>query len=261
MIANNAKEKSMRGRSSSLFLIIGSLLFFSQTSLAQSPINLSGSVGGGLLFPQSSNLKGAIWSAYDYPLSKTGFDVHGKIRLGLPVLPFTIVGFVSYNALSDDAVLPVATTSGTVNSKYTQSLHIISTGVGVEYCLLPTPIVKPYVSATAVMNFIGGNASYDNDIIAESKMNSTSRLGLDLGVGTSINVPAFPFSVDIEAKYRFANLSGKDFGSSNGANGFGGIPQTTSYDLNDDKNPNDSKDYARSINYFTITLGLNFNIL
>ncbi len=243
-----------------LFIII--LLSFSQFSFAQLPISLSASIGGGLLLPQSSNLKGNIESIYDYPLSKTGYAFNGKIRLTLPVLPFTIAGIVSYNSLSDNAVLPVTTTSGVVNSKYTSSLSIFSVGAGVEYTLLPTPIIKPYISASAVMNFIGGSGKYENNVIPESKLNSTSRLGLDLGIGTLIVIPVLPFSLDVEAKYRFANAAGKNFDSMGFSyNGFGGIPQTPTYNLNDAKNPNDPNDHDRSINYFTITLGINFTIL
>jgi len=237
------------------------LLSTSQLTFAQLPISLSGSVGGGLLLPQSSNLKGDITSSYDYPLSKTGYDINGKIRLGLPVLPFAIIGTVSYNSLSDNAVLPVATTSGNVDSKFNTSLSLLSVGVGIEYTFLPTPIIKPYIGANVVMNFISGNEKYDNNIIPEAKLNSTSRLGLDLGVGTLIDIPVLPFSLDVEAKYRFANLSGKKFVDYYGIPGFGGISQTPTYNLNDAKNPNDPKDHDRSINYFTITLGLTFIIL
>ncbi len=95
----------------------------------------------------------------------------------------------------------------------------------------------------------------------ESKLNSTSRLGLDLGVGTLIDIPVLPFSLDVEARYRFANISGKDFGGSNGIDGFGERTQMPTFNLNDAKNPNDPKDHDRSINYFTITLGLTFKIL
>jgi hypothetical protein len=249
---------------SMLFLVICIviILSMSQSLFAQSPVSLSGSVGGGLLLPQSSNLKGDIYSIYDYPLSKTGYDINGKIRLGLPVLPFTIVGIVSYNSLSDNAVIPIATTSGNINSKFNKSLSLISVGVGVEYTFLPTPVIKPYIGANAVMNFISGKENDANSIIPEAKLNSTSRLGLDLGVGTLIDIPVLPFSLDVEAKYRFANITGKKFDSMGYPyNGFGGIAQTPTYNLNDAKNPNDPKDHDRSINYFTITLGLTFKIL
>jgi hypothetical protein len=263
MIINKYEEKYMRKQAmllSMLFIVV--LLSLSQLSFAQSPVSLSWSIGGGVLLPQSSNLKGDIYSIYDYPLSKTGYDFNGKIRLGLPVLPFTIVGIVSYNSLSDNAILPYQTINGIVNSKYTSLLSIVGVGIGIEYSILPFSIFKPYIGASAVMNFISGKSDYDNNIYPHNKLNSTSRLGLDLGVGTLIDIPLFPFSLDLEAKYRLANLTGKKFDSMGYSyNGFGGIPQTTSYNLNDAKNPNDPNDHDRSINYFTITLGFHLIIL
>jgi hypothetical protein len=239
-----------------LFSIIISL---SQFSMAQVPVNLSGSIGGGFLLPQSSNLKGDIRSAYDYPLSKTGYDLNGKIRLGLPAFPFAIIGNVSYNSLSDNGVIPVATPNGLVNANYTNALSIISAGVGLEYTLLPTPIIKPYIGANAVVNFISGSGSWENNIIPESKLNSTSRYGLDLGVGTLLETPILPFSLDLEAQYHLANLLGKTY--SNALPGNIGNPLIFEPNLDDAKNPYDPKDHDRSINYFTVTLGFKFNII
>jgi hypothetical protein len=85
---------------------------------------------------------------------------------------------------------------------------------------------------------------------------------LDLGVGILIEIPLLPFSLDVEAKYCLANLTGKEFNNMGYSyNGFGGISQTPTHNLNDAKNPNDPNDHERSINYFTITLGLTFKIL
>ncbi len=167
---------------------------------------------------------------------------------------------MTYNALSDNSTIPVTTLSGIVNSKYTNSLKVLSVGIGAEYNVLPLPIVKPYISGSLNMNFFSGNAKYDNNIIPEANLNSTNRIGLALGIGTLVEIPFFPLSFDIEAKYNFANLTGKEF-SSNTQNGFGGIPQTSSYNLNDAANPNDPKDHDRSINFLTVMLSLNFKIL
>lgn len=244
-----------------IFILSFILVCLPSFSTAQYPLKLSATVGGGLLLPQSSNLKGNIYSVYDYPLSKNNYNLSGKIRFGLPVLPFTIIGTVSYNSLYDNAILPYQTTTGIVHSKYTSSLIIISSGIGIEYSFLRLPIISPYVSSSAVMNYFSGRSGFDDILYPENKLNSTSRFGIDLGAGTTIDIPRFPFSLDLEVKYHFANVSGKDFGGSGGANGFGGLPQTTSYNLNDAKNPNDPNDHDRSINYFTITLGFNITIL
>lgn len=243
------------------FLIIVLLAIVPLSLFGQMPISISGSLGGGILSPQSSNIKGNIYSVYDYPLSNTGYLFGAKLRVGLLAMPISFTGTLSYNSLSDEATIPVTTGSGVVNSKYTPSLSILTIGVGAEYSLFPAPVIKPYASANVAMNIITGASKYENNIIPESKMNSTNRIGIALGVGSLIEVPLFPVSFDIEAKYNFANLSGKEF-NNNGLsyNGFGGIPQTTSYNLNDGKNPNDSKDHDRSINYLTVMLSVNFKI-
>ncbi len=144
-----------------LILCIATFLSMSQLMFAQSPLSLSGSVGGGLLLPQSSNLKGDITSLYDYPLSKTGYDINGKIRLSLPMLPFAIVGIVSYNTLSDNGIVSINNMSP--NNEYAKintSLSILSVGVGVEYAFLSSPIIRPYIGANAVMNYFNGNESF-----------------------------------------------------------------------------------------------------
>jgi hypothetical protein len=240
-------------------ILLSIIISFCQFSMAQVPVNLSGSIGGGLLVPQSSNLKGDMRSAYDYPLSKTGYDLNAKIRLGLPALPFAIIGNVSYNSLSDNAVLPASTPNGLVNANYTNALSIISAGVGLEYTMLPTPIIKPYIGANLVVNFISGSGTWGNNLNFETKLNSTRRYGVDLGIGTLIETPMLPCSLDLEAQYHLANLLGKTY--SNAVPGFTGNPLTFESNLDDAKNPYDPKDHDRSINYFTVTLGFRFNII
>ena len=245
-------------------IMITSLMIVSTLSYgwAQNPLSISAVLGGGLLSPQSSSVNGNIFSAYDYPLSKTSFALNGKIRIAPSGLPFGIVGSVSYNSLFDSAILPVATSSGTVNEKFTYSLSILAIGVGVDYSFITTPVMIPYISIAGTLNLIDGNAKYENDVIPESGLNATSRIGLDLGIGTLIATPFLPLSMDIEAKYRFANLFGKQFDNSGPPlPGFGGLPQTPSYSLNDATNPNDGQDRTRSINYLTIVVGFSFTIL
>jgi hypothetical protein len=244
------------------FFIMVLLTLLSLSVFAQMPISITGSMGGGLLSPQSSNIKGDIYSVYDYPLSKSSYLLGGKLRVGLMALPISFTGNLSYNYLSDNATIPVTTNGGVVNSIFTSSLSILTVGIGAEYTLFPTPIVKPYASGNLSMNLISGSAKYDNDIIPESKLNSTDRIGIAVGIGTLIEVPVFPISFDVEAKYNFANVIGKTFDSKGYSySGFGGIPQTATYNLNDAKNPTDSKDHDRSINYLTLLVSINFKIL
>lgn len=241
-------------------IIASALIIFAQPNIwAQSPLSMSATLGGGLLSPISSDIRGDIYSAYDYPLSNLSFAVNGKLLFSLSAVPFDFVGSVSYNSLFDTAILPVATSSGTVNEKFTYSLSVLAIGIGGQYSFLPTPIFKPYASFAASLNLINGNAYYENNVIPESKLNSATRIGIDLGIGVSIETPFLP--VDIEVKYRLANPFGKIY-DNNGPPlpGFGGLPQTSTYSLNDAANPNDNQDEARSINYLTIVVGFNFNI-
>jgi len=239
------------------FIIV--LIVFGSVSLfAQLPINITAGLSGGLLIPQSSDIKGSINSVYDYPLGKSSYAIGGKVRVGLLAIPISFIGHVTYNALSGNSTIKI---SG-IDSKYSLSLKVVSVGVGAEYNLLPLPIVKPYISGSLDMNFFSGNSKYDNDLISETNLNSTNRMGLALGIGSLIEIPFFPVSFDIEAKYNFANLTGKEFSNNDASfNGFGGIPQSSSYNLNDAANPNDSKDHNRSINFLTLMLSVNFNIL
>ena len=230
-------------------------------SFTQSPVGLSATVGAGLLLPQSSQLKGDIYSTYDYPLSKTGYNIDGKVRLNLPALPFAVIARLSYNSLSDEAVLPVATINGIVNNKFTHSLSLFSVALGIEYTLVTGRLLSPYVGVGVAFNSLSGKQTRENDIIPASHLNSATRFGIDIGIGTMINVQSFPVAFDVNGTFRLANLFGKQFGTSYGLAGFGGISQTSSYDLNDAANPADPKDHSRSLNYFTVTLGISYRFL
>ena len=245
----------MKRSVNSYLLLIGVCFSLHSSLLAQSPINLSASIGGGFLLPQSSTLKGQIGGNYDYSLSKAGYALAGKVRLGLQAVPVALVGTLSYNSLSDEGLIPA-----TSPITFTNSLSIFALGLGIEYAFLPTPIAQPYLSALGTVNFINGEANIGANILPEANLNSTSRLGLDLGLGSQIAVPSFPFSFDIQAQYRFANLAGKQFVNT-GAPEINGIQFSAPYNLNDAANPNDPKDHTRPINYFTFTIGLTFILL
>lgn len=243
-------------------LVIGLSFFVISNAWSQTPLSVRATLGGGLLSPASSDIRGDMFSAYDYPLSKISFALSGKLRVSTSALPVRVVGSVSHNSLFDSAILPVATSSGTVNEKFTYAVSITAITLGVEYSFLSTPVLEPYASLAASLNFISGNAKYENNVIPESKMNSTSRTGLDLGIGSSLEAPFLPFSLDVEVKYRLGNIFGKAYDTSGPPlPGFGGLPQTSTYSLNDSRNPNDSQDEARSINYFVILIGVNITIL
>ncbi len=240
---------------STILLLLAGL---SRPSVAQSPFSLSVAAGGGLLIPVSSSLKGGPSSMRDYFLSSTRYDVRAKVRVGFPALPFMIVGVVSYDALSDDAVVPVSRMGDVVNARYGSSLGLLGVGIGAEYAISSLSSVRPYVGAHAVMNFISGRSVYEDALLPPAELNSATRFGLEMSAGAVIDVPTLFCSIDVEASYHLANLWGKSFDGLGPVLPFGGPTLTDSYGLNDGRNPADPTDHTRPINYLTISVGLNF---
>jgi hypothetical protein len=238
------------------------LIFSAPTAFAQLPLHITASLGGGLLLPESSNLKGNFSDAHNYPLSKTSYTLGIQLRTNLSTMPISFTTRFSYNSLFDNYESDGLFGLDPIKIKYMYSLSIISAGVGVEYYLFPTPILKPYISGSLTLNFLSGNARYENDIIPESQLNTTNRAGMDLGLGALLDFPSLPISFDLQANYCFANLVGKQF--NNSTNGVpldvyvNGVRQNSKYNLNDAKDPNDANDHNRSINYITFTIGINF---
>lgn len=153
-----------------------------KASQAQLPtlLSLKGSVGGGYSFGTGD------FKAGDNALS--GFTYGGKLKLGLPLAPVKIVGILNNTAFS-------ATSSGI---DYTT--NIFGAGVGVEF-ELPLPVVSPYLALDVALQSIKTTKPFEFD--------ATNRTGLGLGIGAEIAIPLSPISIDVEAKYRFANLIGK----------------------------------------------------
>ena len=237
------------------------VLLLSSQAFSQSAYELFGTVGGGFLVPQSPDLKGEVFSSHAYLLTSIKPTLNGKVRLALPAFPLSLTGSISYDALAGDADVEVFVPGGLVHTKYTSSLTIVSLGAGIEESFLISTIVKPYASCGLTLSFMSGSERFDNNAVAEGKLNQSSRLGIDFGIGARIVTPTPLISFDFEAKYRLANLLEKGF-TNNGYPhfGYGGIPQGTNYNLNDAKNPLDNNDHTRSINYFTVRAGISFKI-
>ncbi|WP_041468387.1 outer membrane beta-barrel protein [Chloroherpeton thalassium] len=164
------------------------LCAFSSQAFGQSvkPLSIQGGLGGGLSLGQSD--------LSDY----NGYNLGGKLKLDVKMLPVKVVGHVHYNSLEDDQQR-VLTQLGAETEDV--SVEIVSVGAGIEYSVLPIPLIHPYVSADAAMNFFSGD-----------QIDSFSRFGCGFGVGTEISLPVLPITFDIEAKYRLNNLIGKDDG-------------------------------------------------
>ncbi len=239
-------------------VILFSFLIATMPTKAQSPVSLSLVLGGGMNVPQG-NMKGSFAQKpenWDYPLSKIGYSFGGKAKIGFGSLSLIALG--SYTSFSNDTTGNIA---GIMVVNGTFTMNITSIGVGIEYAIITTPIVKPYLGVDGTINFISGNinASQTFSVMEgtstsfNQKIQTAVRGGVGLGGGLEISIPNTPISFEIETKYRFANLVGKEHKEN--AEGDDKIY------LEDGKETNNSKDHNRAINYINIGIGVKIALL
>lgn len=188
-----------------------------------------------------------------YALSQPGFIVASKIKLDSPALPVTLVGLVSYSFQSQDTTITVFSPfHDPLNVKVNLSGQIIALGAGFEYGIFSRSQIKPYVGSDAALSILSGKAeNLPYGISSNVKVKSALRFGVGVGSGCQVDFPSWPFAVEVEAKYRLANLLGKQYHT----------PVFVSHSarhLNDGKDPNDPTDGTRSINYISVYAGLVF---
>jgi opacity protein-like surface antigen len=159
-----------------VLLLSAPALSFAQAS-AVNPLSLKLGLGGGLSSGQGD------FSDF------SGINYGGKVKLSIAAIPFTLVGHVHLNDLTAEF------------GSNEVELDLTSIGAGIEYKMMPLPIFSPYLCADIATNSF---SSDDSD--------SESRVGAGFGAGTEINLPMFPISFDLEAKYRLNNISGKEDG-------------------------------------------------
>ncbi len=159
-----------------VFLLV---LVLANSSHAQVPslVKANLGVGGGLTVPG-----GDFGDTH-----KTGFNVGAKLRIS-GLLPIKLVGTASYVKLGGETVT-------------LEDAKIFQLGVGLEYQLVPAPIVKPYLAGDVLYNNIdlGGGSS--------------SRFGVGAGGGVAINMGGV-LHLDAMVKYQALNIVGKDTGES-----------------------------------------------
>jgi len=120
-------------------------------------------------------------------ITNTGnYNLGFKAKLALPAVPLRPVVIAGYNDFSREGI--------------TLKNRILTFGAGVEYSPVSFGIVSPYLGLDAAMNILSSNATDAHGV---------TRFGGGVGIGAELNLPAFPVSFDLEAKYRFNNLVGK----------------------------------------------------
>lgn len=166
-------------------VILLALLICSVGANAQMRIGISGGIGGGFT-TGSQEVFQNVFVGY------SGGNLSGKARISLPVSPVVIIGFAHY-AFTSGAI-----TSGSAAFAFNDRLNILNAGVGLEFEVFRAPALSPYLAADfGAYSFSGNNNSY-------------TRAGVGVGGGILLSLPALPIAFDIEAKYRFANLIGKE---------------------------------------------------
>lgn len=160
------------------------LLFigFADPSSAQVPsvVKLNLGLGGGLTAPV-----GDLGDS-----QKSGYNVGAKLRVS-GLLPIKLVGTVYYMKLKgkEFGTPPFVITA--------EDGKIIQVGAGLEYQLVPAPIVKPYIGADILYN----NLDFGGE--------KNSRFGVGVGGGVEFNMGGM-LHLDGTVKYQFLNLIGKE---------------------------------------------------
>jgi hypothetical protein len=211
---SNQKEKNNgMKKQATLFLLLMTIAFSANAQIPGLPqfLTIEGGIGGGfssggqdlaLVRSGSLNFNDFVRSV---PLS--GANVASKLKIMPPLIPLRFVGFVNFSLLStntntSESISIGGTTIALNINPFAPSgsrVNVLNAGLGIEFSPLPLPIITPYIGVDFGLYSITpeGKSAY-------------SRYGLGAGVGIEFSPPLIPISFDIEAKYRLANLTGRE---------------------------------------------------
>jgi len=179
-----------------LFILVMALI-----SISLSAQSLRIGAGGGLT--QNLNKTNLLADVVTGGELTFGSDYHYgiKAKVGIPLLPLTVVGSWFYNTLKSSS--DIAGNTYEVNGNFS------TLGLGAEMSFIPGPI-KPYLAADLLYTTFGEQKaiSNGNTLSTAGKMN---RWGLGIGAGLELGfIPKL--DIDVMAKYQLNNLMGKDDG-------------------------------------------------
>lgn len=132
----------------------------------------------------------------------SGYHIGPKLKIDIPILPITPVGFFTYSRFSSNEL--------TSNGNLKTSQIIWSIGAGGEYQLFTVPLISPYLSADLAYADFGdfNSEGVVNEIgIIGQSIILGSRFGGAIGIGAEIF-----YHFDVSIKYHFLNWLGKDPG-------------------------------------------------
>jgi hypothetical protein len=200
-------------KQATLFLLLLTMAFSANAQISGLPqlLTIEGGIGGGLsnggkelaLIRNSGPSCRNVFR--NVPLG--GANAAAKLKIIPLLIPLRLTGFVNFSLLSTDinfsenvslggtavplSISPFVPTGNRINT--------LNAGLGVEFSLLPLPVLTPYIGVDFGIYSITpeGKSAY-------------SRYGLGAGIGIEFAPPSSSVAFDIEAKYRLANLTGRE---------------------------------------------------
>lgn len=124
------------------------------------------------------------------------FHYGAKLKVGVPLLPITAVGFVYNNSFGGSETIQ--------DVDVETSWSMLTIGAGVEWTLLPGP-----VSGFATFDFLFNSFGKADGIEIFSDDDSDSRTGIGIGIGTEFTLLP-KINLDATLKYQFNKMFGKE---------------------------------------------------
>ncbi|MCS7212047.1 MAG: outer membrane beta-barrel protein [Chloroherpetonaceae bacterium] len=170
-------------------ILVCLLLLLSVSAQAQLLPSLRLGAGGG--FSGSSQTTTVL--GRDITTTYAGFNLGGKFKATIPLVPLTPMVFVNYSSFS--------LTTENVTSDIRSTM--LAYGIGAELVILPLPVISPYVGVDVGLYSASSTAQ---------NATTTTRTGVGVGLGAEISVPLVPIAFEVEGKYRLSNLLGRQEG-------------------------------------------------
>lgn len=169
---------------------------------AQITAQFGGGVGAIMPMGDYAGTPAEYFGGTKYGLS-TGFDVHGKARVGL--FGFIVAGEVGYSRLTNSGDAPGG---GTVD--LTHSLIYLAVGPEFQFSLPAMP-VTPYVGASLLVSNFSGDTEFKGISSVPSgtvDLEGALRIGLGVNAGAILSIGP-GMKLDVGASYGMLNMFGK----------------------------------------------------
>lgn len=135
---------------------------------------------------------------------------HLGVRLSMPLNDnFDFVGNIGYNSFPKSKITITDPANGAKLAELSTSTKIIPISAGLSFFPLKS-IISPYVTGELSFNYIqtAVETTYFGTQVPISTTPADNRFGFGVGVGTNINLGII--DLNVEGKYNYLNLIGKE---------------------------------------------------